>query len=347
MRRSIDISGGVVTCFVGAKTGQADKPFAQARRSRNVSTPALYALSPTARLWSRPGMTSASAIGIIAANFAASPATTSRAPTATSVCWAMRATAAAVRVLARAAGAGGERGAVAFRLVGEGAEHALRRVGEIGERGRLHRLGNADGQARAMHQPVAETTEDQRAHEFGPAERQERGDARAHRIAHHVGALDPEAPEEIGRVAGHQVGAIVARGVELLARAVAAVVEGDDPPPGMGQRLDPARIDPVDAMVRGEAVDEEDRLAAVVALGGDVDIGDLDAVGRELPQHAGPLAGSGIRGPAPAEKAPPVTSPAAPPAARHFRLGFERFQWLAAPFSGFKPTGPGAVWWYQ
>ena len=51
--------------------------------------------------------------------------------------------------------------------------------------------------------------------------------------------------------------------IELLALAMAAIVEGDDPPAGLRQRVDPARIDPVDRSARGEAMDQQDRLAAV------------------------------------------------------------------------------------
>ena len=46
-------------------------------------------------------------------------------------------------------------------------------IGEVGERRGLHRLGNAHRQAGAVHQPVAEAAEDQRADAFGPGERQE------------------------------------------------------------------------------------------------------------------------------------------------------------------------------
>ena len=67
--------------------------------------------------------------------------------------------------------------------------------------------------------------------------------------------------------------------IELLARPVAAIVEGDDPPPRPGQRLDPTRIDPIDAMVRSKAVDQQNRLAAVAPFRRDVDEGDFNALG--------------------------------------------------------------------
>ena len=111
-----------------------------------------------------------------------------------------------------------------------------------------------------------------------PPQRQEGGDARAHRVAHDVRAVDVQVRQKIGGVARHEIRAVVGRGIELLARAVPAIVERHDPPPGPGQGLDPARIDPVDAMVGGEAVDEQDRLAPIRPLGGHVDIGEVNAV---------------------------------------------------------------------
>ena len=57
-----------------------------------------------------------------------------------------------------------------------------------------------------------------------------------------------------------------------------AIVERDDAAPGLRQRLDPTRIDPVDAMVGGEAMNEQDRLAQVAALRRDVDERDVDAI---------------------------------------------------------------------
>ena len=133
---------GLVTCFVEASHA------AHGRRSRKASTPALKALSPTARLWSRPGMSSASAFGIIAASLCAiARDVVARADRDQRRDRDRRHALLADR-LARAADAGGERLAVALRLLGEGAEHALHRVGEIGERGRLHRVGDPDRQAR-------------------------------------------------------------------------------------------------------------------------------------------------------------------------------------------------------
>ena len=180
----------------------------------------------------------------------------------------MRAASAALERLARAADAGGERDAIALGLLGEGAEHALHRVGQRVERRRLHRVGDAERQADALDQPVAEPAEDQPANALRMGEREEGGDARPHRIAHRVGPLDAEMVEQARRVGRHQRRMVGRRVGRLVALAVAAIVEGDHPPAVVGQRLDPARIDPVDAMVGGEAVDQQDRLAAVAARAG-------------------------------------------------------------------------------
>ena len=93
--------------------------------------------------------------------------------------------------------------------------------------------------------------------------------------------------EQVGRVLGHQIGAVVGGQIEFFALPMAAVVERDNPPPCPGERLDPARIDPVDAMVGGEAVDQKDRLAEVVRLRRNVDERDVDAAGRKMLKHGG------------------------------------------------------------
>ena len=116
-------------------------------------------------------------------------------------------------------------------------------------------------------------------------ERKQARDPRAHRIAHHVGAPNPKMREQVGRVAGHEIGAIGAGRVGLLALPMTAVVERDDPAPGAGQGLDPARVHPVHAKVRGEAVNEQDRLAEIVVLRRGVDEGDIDARGRKILRH--------------------------------------------------------------
>ena len=66
-------------------------------------------------------------------------------------------------------------------------------------------------------------------------------------------------------------------------------IYSDHAPPGRCQRVDPARVDPVDLRARGEAVDEQDRLAAIARPGGRVDEGDADAIGGKLLHRRRPI----------------------------------------------------------
>ena len=104
-------------------------------------------------------MSSAVAFGISAASSSAEPAIGSLVPTATSAGIWIDAACSRGQHLARAADAGGERPAVGLGLVGEGAEHAALRIGDVGERRRLQRVGDALGQADAVDQMHAEPAE--------------------------------------------------------------------------------------------------------------------------------------------------------------------------------------------
>ena len=66
--------------------------------------------------------------------------------------------------------------------------------------------------------------------------------------------------------------------VEFFAGAVAAVVECDDPKAVRRQEPDPARAGPICLHVRGEAVDEQDRLPVALDR-----IGDLNAIREKSP----------------------------------------------------------------
>ena len=83
-------------------------------------------------------------------------------------------------------------------------------------------------------------------------EREERGDARAHRIAHDVGALDAEMIEQRAHVLRHAVGVIVGRIVELGRLAVAAIVERDHAAAGARQRRDPAGLTQFTSLVEAK-----------------------------------------------------------------------------------------------
>ena len=76
------------------------------------------------------------------------------------------------------------------------------------------------------------------------APRQKGGDARAHRIAHDVGARDAEMIEQRAHVVRHLAGVIVGRIVELGRCAMAAIVERDHAAAGALERRDPARMRP-------------------------------------------------------------------------------------------------------
>jgi hypothetical protein len=102
-------------------------------------------------------------------------------------------------------------------------------------------------------------------------------DPRAHRIAHDVGALDPQMRKEVDCIPGHEIGAIIGGRVELLALPMTAVVERHNAAPSLRQRFDPTRVDPVDAKVGGEAMNEQDRLAEIPACRRDIDKRDVDA----------------------------------------------------------------------
>ena len=143
------------------------------------------------------------------------------------------------------------------------------------------------GEASAGDEAVAEPAENRRAHQIGIGERESGGDPRAHRIAHHIGARDAEMGEQAPGILRHQRQRISGGIIELVALPVAAVVERDDAPPVAGERLDPLRIDPIDGMVRGKAMDQKDRLAAIGRRRRNVDIGDAHAIRREE-LHADP-----------------------------------------------------------
>ena len=188
--------------------------------------------------------------------------------------------------LARAPDASRESGAVGTRLLGERAEHALHRVLQILERGRLHRVGYADRQADAVDEMIAQPAQHQRSHEFGALQREKARNPGAHRVAHHVGARNAQVIEQVAGVLGHAVRAIGVGIVELLAAPMAAIVERDHPSAGLGQRIDPARIDPVDPMAGREAMHQQDRFAQIRLDRRDVDKGNPHAVGGKFLHHS-------------------------------------------------------------
>ena len=87
----------------------------------------------------------------------------------------------------------------------------------VRERRRFERIRDRFRQPDAIHQPDAEAAEDDAARARRMRERQERRDARAHRIAHDVGARDVEMIEQRADVLGHD-GAVIGGGVVELGR---------------------------------------------------------------------------------------------------------------------------------
>ena len=104
--------------------------------------------------------------------------------------------------LARAAHAGGKRAQVGARLLGERAEALAHRIGHVGERGRLERVRDLVAQARTSISRMP--TPPRMTERTRPdARRQHGADARAQRIAHHVGAREVEMLDQRRDVLGH------------------------------------------------------------------------------------------------------------------------------------------------
>jgi hypothetical protein len=112
--------------------------------------------------------------------------------------------------------------------------------------------------------------------------------------------------EQIGRVPDHQISVIIGGRVQLFALPMAAVVERDDAASGLSESLDPTRIHPIDAMIRGEAMNEQNWLAKVAAVRRNIDERDLDAVRRKALEH--PNCPRSVRPPWAAPMLPPAIS---------------------------------------
>ena len=187
-----------------------DAPAPSLRRPRHVlraappgspAPPSLKTLSPTARLWSRPGMSSACAprhergkrVRVAGDVVLGADRDQRRAGDRADL----------VAASGSAASRGCRRRApeVGAWSLGEGAEHALGADrSRLVERRRFHGVGDAlaagrrprPGGCRARRGSTERTP-------LGRRRRQERGDARAHRIAHDVGPRDAEMVEQRAR----------------------------------------------------------------------------------------------------------------------------------------------------
>ena len=118
----------------------------------------------------------------------------------------------------------------------------------------FERLGEGAGSDHASHHVDAEPTKDDAAHPLGMLEHEKCSDARPHRIAKHIGALDSEMIEKPQCILGHVLRAIDRRVVELLAHPMPAIVESDHTTPSLNEKGDPTSICPIGRSVGGEAV---------------------------------------------------------------------------------------------
>src|SRR6185437_7686415 len=124
----------------------------------------------------------------------------------------------------------------------------------------------------AIDQPNAETAENDRAHPRRMLHRQERSDARAHRIAQHVGALDLDMIEQRPHVLRHDCAVISRRIVRLARCPMPTIVERDHAPSGARQRRHPAGRNPIYFLGGSKTMHQHDRLAFAFVEVGDLDI---------------------------------------------------------------------------
>ena len=173
-------------------------------RSEIRSPPLLNTLSPTASIWSRPGMSTARASGISAASLSAGPAMSSLLPTAISTGMRICATCSRVSVWREPRMQAASARRSDFVCSAKARNMRPVRIGNVGERRRLQCKRNVFRQAGAVHELVAEPAENGRARtRSGCVERKKGGVARAHRITHHVGAIDRQVIEQRAHVLGH------------------------------------------------------------------------------------------------------------------------------------------------
>ena len=204
---------------------------------RKSSTPVLNTLSPTAIIWSRSGIASASAPGMSAANSWALPATSFSRPQPTLAReWWRR-----VRGL-RSADCRGR----TPRRPGNPTWSDRRNCGTCARSGSLTSASDGASSASIVSggnptpppsNPSPPITTTERVRMF---DRQERGNARAHGIAHHVGAFDSKMIEQRPHVPRHGRAVIGGGIVKLARRTMAAIVERDRAPAGARERRAPS-----------------------------------------------------------------------------------------------------------
>jgi hypothetical protein len=112
----------------------------------------------------------------------------------------------------------------------------------------------------------ADASERDASQAAGVIEHRLHADASSHRVPQVVGHPDVEMVEQPAHVGGHDVHRVGGGVVGLVAGAVATAVETHDAKPGLGQRLLPACSDPVQLIVGGEAVHEDDGRAILRSM---------------------------------------------------------------------------------
>ena len=105
--------------------------------------------------------------------------------------------------------------------------------------------GDRAGSGHAADHAETEAAENEPLDAIRVSERQERSNARAHRVADDVRTRDAEMIEQATCVFRHQRRAIVRQLIELLTFSMTPVVESDDPVTGFDEKVDPAGIDPI------------------------------------------------------------------------------------------------------
>ncbi len=119
------------------------------------------------------------------------------------------------------------------------------------------------------------------------------GDERTHGVSDDLDPFDPERAEDRLCVADHGVAGVRRRIVGCVGCAVAASVGGDDHAAVRHERVDDARLDPVVAVIGGEAVEEQHRAPTVgdlwvhshVREPGSVEGGDVASRGLRMRRH--------------------------------------------------------------
>ena len=207
------------------------------------------------------------------------PASWSRMPATTRVGRRMAISDVGRERRARSARAGGQRQPVFLLLVGEVAEAFQHGIGDGVGRRRFHRLRHGVGIARRLEDPAADAAHDQMVDASAIEQCRGQGDVRAHREAQKMRALDAGMVHQGEHVPGHRLAGVFRRLMRLGAFAMAAMVERQAAQALARDRVVPAHALEVLVAIGREAVQQHDRLLAV--LGAEFVVGEREPVGGE------------------------------------------------------------------